>query len=456
MAYYDQIDEVTYNPNNGIVANNLFGYSQDFISGWGGSNSTNTRVLGRAPDGTTGYMKVVEATTTSNKEAQQSTAALSTNTAYTISVYAQGSGRNQFRFGLNTTFFGVGTNAYFDLTGTGIVSLIQGGFTTATIYSVGNGWYRCAATFVPTVFTTTGFTSYITLSSGTNTGYLGDGVSGMNFWGPQLEQNSTASIYVATTASAAKLTSFVQRTDSQGTAYVSNYFDEVSGMANTNGLTLNLDANRLASIYTTATGQWIDLSVTADTATLNTTTFVSTGLNYFSFNGTNSFVYTNANYSSLPTSFSIGAWFNTTVSGKVVGFENTQAIAGGAYDRQLYIGSDGKCYFGVYPGAVVVASSTSVVTDGKWHYAVGTLSSTSTQSNMVLYVDGVTVAITSSTGAQAYGGWLKIGGQIIGGWTNSGNAYFNGGIGAVHLYNRPLSAVEVADNFNSMRATYGV
>ena len=227
-VYYNQLDEVTYNPNNGVVSNNLFGYSQDFISGWGGSNSTNTRVLGRAPDGTTGYMKVVEATTTSNKEANQSTAALSTNTAYTISVYAQGSGRNQFRFGLNSNFFSAGTNAYFDLTGTGVVSLIQGGFTSATIYTVGGGWYRCAATFIPTVFTTTNFTSYLTLSSGTNTGYLGDGISGINYWGPQLELGATATIYVATTASAAKLTSFVQRTDAQGTAYVSNYFDEAT------------------------------------------------------------------------------------------------------------------------------------------------------------------------------------------------------------------------------------
>jgi hypothetical protein len=227
-VYYNQYDEVTYNPNNSVVANNLFGYSQDFISGWGGSNSTNTRVLGRAPDGTTGYMKLVEATTSSNKETNQSSAALSTNTAYTISVYAQGSGRNQFRFGLNSSFFSASTNAYFDLTGTGVVSLIQGGFTSATIYTVGGGWYRCAATFIPNVYTTTGFTSYITLSSGTNTGYFGDGISGINYWGPQLERGSTASIYVATTASAAKLTSFVQRTDNQGTVYVSNYFDETA------------------------------------------------------------------------------------------------------------------------------------------------------------------------------------------------------------------------------------
>lgn len=89
------------------------------------------------------------------------------------------------------------------------------------------------------------------------------------------------------------------------------------------------------------------------------------------FNGTDSKVHTTVNFNN-PTNFTGSVWINTTTNtgGLIVGLgdANTPDLST-LYDRQIYMGNDGKVYFGVIGGGERKAiSSLNPLNDGKWHH----------------------------------------------------------------------------------------
>ncbi|MDE1924617.1 MAG: LamG domain-containing protein [Patescibacteria group bacterium] len=160
------------------------------------------------------------------------------------------------------------------------------------------------------------------------------------------------------------------------------------------------------------------------------------------FNGTGSEVHTTTNISD-PQIFTLGVWFKTTVASghKLVGFED---ISGGSYDRMIYMGTDGLIYFGWYPGSVEVITSLHTLNDGKWHSAVATFNN----GFGALYIDGVLQGTLSAGGAQNFSAYWNIGGYKTGGWPNASDGYFDGTLDDVHVYNRTLSAQEVAQLYS--------
>lgn len=147
--------------------------------------------------------------------------------------------------------------------------------------------------------------------------------------------------------------------------------------------------------------------------------------------------------------FSISAWFNTaSASGtKIVGLENAQTGTGGSgYDRHLYMGTDGKIYFGVWDGSCHVVTSLSTLNNGAWHHALGTNDGTTS----TLYIDGVSQGTTSGGAQTGYAaGYWRIGSYKLNGWLNGVDGYFNGIIDDVRIYNRVLSASEVSQLYNA-------
>jgi len=139
-----------------------------------------------------------------------------------------------------------------------------------------------------------------------------------------------------------------------------------------------------------------------------------------------------------PQSFSVEAWFRTSSSagGKIVGFGNNRTGNSTSYDRHVYLDTQGRVLFGVYPGSSQTLRSAKSYNDNQWHHVVATLGS----NGMQLFVDGTRVGRrTDVTSAQSYSGYWRIGGDTP--WTGAG--YLNGQIDEVAVYAAPLTPAQV-------------
>jgi hypothetical protein len=170
---------------------NLLLRSQEFDNAyWTKSNATVTADQIIAPDGTLTADLLVP-TVASAQHFVTRTLSITPGAAYTLSVYAKSSNNRWMSLQPCT-----GNNAWFDLQA-GVLGTVQGGLT-ATINSVGNGWYRCTVTIASAI----GNDHYIfARPSNGGTTYTGDGVSGIYIWGAQLEAGAFATPYIPTVAS---------------------------------------------------------------------------------------------------------------------------------------------------------------------------------------------------------------------------------------------------------------
>ena len=157
-----------------------------------------------------------------------------------------------------------------------------------------------------------------------------------------------------------------------------------------------------------------------------------------------------------PTTYSIAVWFKTSAASgtKLMGYVQNTVSAEGGYDRHIYIGRDGKVYYGVYNNAPYIVNSTTTVNDGKWHLVVATQSG----STGKLYVDSVLAGTVSSIPA-AFNGYWKIGGFRLTGWTDASGALSDGDwvgdVGKVYIYgSTQLSDADVLNLYNNSKSGY--
>jgi hypothetical protein len=204
-AYYGprfDYDPVTLAPKGLLIEEqrtNLLTYSSEFDNAaWSKVEATITANSTVAPDGTATADAFVESTATTAHFTTQS-ASVVLGTIYTFSTYAKNNGRvMQLAFG--TGNFGSNAFANFDLSSGSVGSV--GSSATATIQSVGNGWYRCA---ISATATTTGSAALVIYGATTSTAtrapsYTGNGTSGLYIWGAQLEAGAFATSYIPTTS----------------------------------------------------------------------------------------------------------------------------------------------------------------------------------------------------------------------------------------------------------------
>jgi hypothetical protein len=190
-------------------------------SPWGGSSVTVSADAGTSPAGTTAADAILETVDNGVHERRQSVS-IATTGNHTYSVFLKANGRNFASLRIREAF-NSGTSyalSVFDLAN-GTVASTQLG--TATIQSVGNGWYRCTVT--GTVDSGSGRTAFIRLTEdGTNFTYAGDITKGVLAWGAQLEAGAFPTSYIPTTTAAA-----TRSADVGEITPVSSFYNAVEG-----------------------------------------------------------------------------------------------------------------------------------------------------------------------------------------------------------------------------------
>jgi hypothetical protein len=186
-----------------------------------------------------------------------------------------------------------------------------------------------------------------------------------------------------------------------------------------------------------------------------------TGQNGTAFDGKTGLVTSNQQVTG-PQTFSVEGWFKTTTNtgGKLIGFGNNQTGASGNYDRHIYMMNDGQLVYGIWNNQTETIETPNVYNDGQWHYVVATYDATVTSGpNMTLYIDGQQIGTATSSSAQGYSGYWRVGGDNLNGWnldpwgsnsqgtTQPNSYYFNGTMADVAVYPTALSSAQVGTHY---------
>ncbi|MFZ4858387.1 MAG: LamG-like jellyroll fold domain-containing protein [Desulfuromonadaceae bacterium] len=182
---------------------------------------------------------------------------------------------------------------------------------------------------------------------------------------------------------------------------------------------------------------WNDSSLLARNATPQNgptfSTIAKLGSHAGNFDGVSSYLDVVAN---LPEyNFTIEAWAKTATQGGVF------SVTGGGHDRHMYVDSGGFACFRVY--SVYNANgwcTTTKVNDNFWHHWALVVQ---TGVGQKVYIDGQLAGENSYDHSDF--NWQT---NLNIGYSGDGG-YFNGLIDDVTIYNRPLSAAEIVDYFNT-------
>ena len=264
------VARLDYNPTTGESLGllieesrvNLLTYSSDFTNAaWTKTNSTITTAADIAPDGTQTASMLVESTATGGHQVTELITAV-TSTAYTATVYVKAAGRSYIALYANNP----GVGKYFDLVNGVVLGNFIAAPTTATITSVGNGWYRCSMTATSTSTAVTGLNLYLSTDGITGVSYLGNGYSGVFVWGAQLEAGAFATSYIPTVAS--QVTRAADAASMTGTNF-SSWYNVGQGTLYGEGDTGTTSNALLAVISDGSTSNLLGIGHTGSTNTAN-------------------------------------------------------------------------------------------------------------------------------------------------------------------------------------------
>jgi hypothetical protein len=181
-------------------ATNLNPYS-DALASWGTNNAlTLSANAGVGPDGSLGADLIVANTANDTHYIRSAVITVSAGSAYTFSGYFKSLNGEKLRlvFFQSAAPFTGEAGAVFTLTGSGSAAASAG---SASITSVGNGYYRCTVT--GTTLTTGSYLQVQTVSTSDSQVYVGNAYNGVLCAGIQFELGSFASSAISTSGSAA-------------------------------------------------------------------------------------------------------------------------------------------------------------------------------------------------------------------------------------------------------------
>jgi len=214
-----------------------------------------------------------------------------------------------------------------------------------------------------------------------------------------------------------------------------------------NGLVLNIDsANYLSYVGTLNTAY--DLSGFGNTATLvNGTGFTGTNGGAFLFDATDDYISMGTASSVKPTQLTLACFFKINAINAPNVIVGKQGPVSGAASYALVV-QNGQLYFRISNSSgTEYNASTAFSNTSTYNYAVGTYDG----SNLRLYLNGASVGSSSVAISIGYSDSYPL---LMGYYANAFAT--NMSIGSLKLYNRPLSDIEIQQNFNAMRERYNI
>jgi hypothetical protein len=157
-------------------------------------------------------------------------------------------------------------------------------------------------------------------------------------------------------------------------------------------------------------------------------------------------------YGTLGNNFTLAAWIKTSIPATRMTFYSSSYWA-----QCVEFGTSSNVVNGLeiyYPGIFVCTTAANVIQADRWHNVVYARSNSGV-GNQFFYVDGVQVTL-SGDGGNAFidGAYTKtIGARGVNG---ARNLPFIGSLATMSVYNRCLTADEIAQNFNALRGRFGV
>ena len=227
------------------------------------------------------------------------------------------------------------------------------------------------------------------------------------------------------------------------------------------GLVFNMDAANRAcypKTGTTATDTINNIAGTLNGTSggNNTPQWEDTNGGVFDFDGTDDeIVLGNESPYKITNSISLCYWFKSTSStGGVITKDTSNGYFTGASTKVYSIGVlTNELWMQIGDGTNVsrIHPSFSSYLDGNWHCVVGTWTPTELCK---LYVNGSLFSTNSLNNGSDPSSIQDVSNDLR---ISTSNSYsYNGQLGAIHIYNRALSANEVLHNYNALKGRFGL
>ena len=211
----------------------------------------------------------------------------------------------------------------------------------------------------------------------------------------------------------------------------------------TNGLVLALDAADRNS-YVSGSTTWNDLSGNGNNGSLvSGPTFSSANGGSIVFNGTNQYINCGNNSSIQITVGTISAWVKTTSPGS-----SFRSIIAKQSAWGLFVADN---ILVTYDWGAAATRTTGInIADGTWKYTALTFTQTvgTPSNNAIVYLNGTSV-LTTTVQHSNHGVNLQIA-------EANASQFLNGNIANAQVYNRVLSAVEIAQNYNTQKSRFNL
>jgi hypothetical protein len=222
------------------------------------------------------------------------------------------------------------------------------------------------------------------------------------------------------------------------------------------GLVLALDASDPKS-YSGSGTTWTDRSGNGNNGTLvNGVGYNSVNRGVFVFDGSNDYIL--ANNISLNSRFSSTAvshftWVYPTSPGQIIVELGQPTINTSWHNSNIEISSEGTFRFSTWHGSLA-NRVTAIRSFNSWYYVGFSYNGTV----LTAYINGVSVGTANFNRVAPYNSGLQTHYALCANDSTSMGTFGNAGgqIANFNVYNRALSADEIAQNFNATRSRFGI